>query len=143
MSNLNDIKSNVFQAAEYFTDDNHSITDMLSEALKAIKRVSHFDEKLRGFETAMELIIDSSQELSFDLIDYANDRDLDDERLSFLEQRLEAINHIKRKYNMEVEDLLIHRDKAVGELDLLQNIDMIINWLKVSLKSVVVRMESL
>lgn len=143
LSNLNDIKSNVFQAAEYFTDDNHSITDMLSEALKAIKRVSHFDEKLRGFETAMELIIDSSQELSFDLIDYANDRDLDDERLSFLEQRLEAINHIKRKYNMEVEDLLIHRDKAVGELDLLKNIDMRINGLKDSLKSVVVRMESL
>ncbi|HAE41789.1 MAG TPA: DNA repair protein RecN [Clostridiales bacterium] len=143
LSNLNDIKSNVFQAAEYFTDDNRSITDMLSEALKAIKRVSHFDEKLRGFESAMELIIDSSQELSFDLIDYANDRDLDDERLSFLEQRLEAINHIKRKYNMEVEDLLIHRDKAVSELDLLKNIDMRINRLKDSLKSVIVRMESL
>lgn len=143
LSNLNDIKSNVFQAAEYFTDDNRSITDMLSEALKAIKRVSHFDEKLRGFESALELIIDSSQELSFDLIDYANDRDLDDERLSFLEQRLEAINHIKRKYNMEVEDLLIHRDKAVSELDLLKNIDMRINRLKDSLKSVVVRMESL
>jgi DNA repair protein RecN (Recombination protein N) len=143
LSNLNDIKLNVFQAADYFTNENRSITDMLSEALKAIKKVSHYDETIKGFETAMELIIDSSQELSFDLIDYANDKDLDDERLLFLEQRLEAINHIKRKYNMEIEDLLRHRDNAVHELDLLKNIEMRISGLKSRLKSVMAEMESL
>lgn len=143
LSNLNDIKMNVFQAADYFTNENRSITDMLSESLKAIKKVSHYDETIKGFESAMELIIDSSQELSFDLIDYANDKDLDDERLLFLEHRLEAINHIKRKYNMEIADLLLHRDNAVRELDLLKNIESRISGLKNRLKSIEADMETL
>lgn len=143
LSNLNDIKLNVFQAADYFTNENRSITDMLSEALKSIKKVSHFDAAIKGFESALELIIDSSQELSFDLIDYANDKDLDDERLVFLEQRLEAINHIKRKYNMEITDLLQHRDNAVRELSLLKNIESRISGLKARLKSITDKMTSL
>ncbi|MDP3387493.1 MAG: DNA repair protein RecN [Eubacteriales bacterium] len=143
LSNLNDIKMNVFQAAGYFTNENRSITDMLSEALKAIKKVSHYDEAIKGFESAMELIIDSTQELSFDLIDYANEKELDDERLLFLEQRLEAINHIKRKYNMEIADLLHHRDNAVSELELLKNIESRISSLKTRLKSVETDLASL
>lgn len=143
MSNLNDITMNVFQAADYFTNENRSVTDMLTEALKAIKKVSHYDDTIKGFESALELIIDSSQELSFALIDYANNKDLDDERLFFLEQRLEDINHIKRKYNMEISDLLQYRDKAVRDLELLKNIESRISTLHMSLKSIMAEMESL
>ncbi|HBH11840.1 MAG: DNA repair protein RecN [Clostridiales bacterium 38_11] len=143
MSNLNDITMNVFQAADYFTNENRSVTDMLTEALKAIKKVSHYDDTIKGFESALELIIDSSQELSFALIDYANSKDLDNERLFFLEQRLEDINHIKRKYNMEISDLLQYRDKAVRDLELLKNIESRISTLHMSLKSITAEMESL
>src|SRR5665647_935786 len=95
------------------------------------------------FKTSLELIIDNTQELSYKLIDYVDEKDLDEERLEFLTTRLDSINHIKRKYNLEVKEILDYIVKASDELKMLKDIDKTITNKKNEVTKLTVLLEKL
>lgn len=66
-------------------------------------------------ERAAELVI-LADELGRDLRDYLDGLEVNEERLSEVEDRLEAIRTLKRKYGASIEDVLQFREDAASEL---------------------------
>ncbi len=143
LSNLNDIKKHLSEVIGRISQDSHSIINQWSECLRAIKKVSQYDSELKSIESAVNLMIDSTQDLSFDVINYVSDKELDESRLSFLNERLDTINRLKRKYKMEVDDLLIYQDKIEEEVSYLKDLDIQIEALSQKINTHYLRLKTL
>jgi DNA repair protein RecN (Recombination protein N) len=143
LSNINDIKLHLSNAALQLNTGEHSVNEKLAEGLRSIKKVAHIDEAIKAFEMDLELMIDNAQELSYRILSYIDEREVDDERLAFLDERLELINRFKRKYNMSIEEILLFRDKAVQELKALIDIEETLLKLRDSLADIEKQMKVL
>jgi DNA repair protein RecN (Recombination protein N) len=143
LSNLNAIKLNVSNASNLLNSDNQSALELLSDSLKSIMKVSHYDENLKNFENTLELLIDNCQELSYNLVNYIDEKDLDEERLNFLNDRLELLNRLKRKYSMKIDEIIAYKEKAHAELTMLKNIENTLAKKASQLKNIMIEMDLL
>jgi DNA repair protein RecN (Recombination protein N) len=143
LTNLNAIKQGVSESARFVTGEEMSVMAFLGHALKAIKPVAHFDDQLQAFSDTISLMIDSCQELGLDLIDYVGEKELDEERLVFLEQRMETLEHLKRKYHLSIPQLLDFRDQLMNELNHLENLSIKESELQEKLSTITNNMNAL
>lgn len=107
-------------AATVLAGDN-GVLDRLGEAQRLIRELEKLDpsltERLTGLETAvMEL-----QELERTLADYSEELDLDPADAANLEEKINLIESLKRKYGGSVAVVLERRDRAVERLDQIEN----------------------
>ncbi len=90
---------------------------MLEQISDVIPAFSEYSEKLRDFRYQVE---DIAEEV------YAEISDMDAEpeaAINEIEERLDKITKLKRKYGLTIKDILEFRDKAEAELDTLRNSD--------------------
>lgn len=74
-------------------------------------------ERTSGLEgAALEL-----QELEDNLTDYAEDLDINPEEAATLEERINLLESLKRKYGPSLEDVLARRERAAQRLDSIEN----------------------
>lgn len=97
--------------------------DGIGEALNALRRLVRIDEDyeelLSRLESAYYEIADVSQECA----DNAESLDADPQRLDQIEERLETIKNLCRKYGPTAEDVDAFLKKAQHELEFLENCD--------------------
>lgn len=102
-------------------DEMRSVADLLGQAERALVQLTRYDDtQSPRLETLQGLIFQLS-ELSSDLQSYLDALEFNPNRLDFLEERLELIASLKRKYGESVEDILAIAEKAVVELDRIGN----------------------
>jgi len=102
-------------------DEMRSVADLLGQAERALVQLTRYDDtQSPRLETLQGLIFQLS-ELSSDLQSYLDALEFNPSRLDFLEERLELIASLKRKYGESIEDILILAEKAVVELDRIGN----------------------
>lgn len=93
----------------------------LSLIRNALAEISGIDprarETLSSFESALPLLDDTARFLR----DYKDRLDFDPGRLGEVQERLELIKGLKRKYGAGIMDVLEFRERAVAELDELQH----------------------
>ena len=105
------------------SDYSPSAHDLIWDGINEIENVQEYDERLKQIHDeladAAYIIGDKTRELKslFDSIDY------DGEELSQIEQRLDTIYNLKRKYGNTVEQILEYYDKISTELDEIINSD--------------------
>lgn len=99
-------------------DDFVPAVDALQQVLSTMEKLVKLDpDKQEDYELAQE-IATSAQELSLNLGRYVDDLDHDPERLNELEERLDLIKKLKKRYGADtVQDLLDHADKVRAELE--------------------------
>jgi len=94
------------------------ITDQLSLFVRLLNEVESLDaERGAVFSGQLAGIVESVQELSVDLSSYGDSLDLDPEQLQILEERLNLIQKLKRRYGGTVEDALLAADEMRDQLD--------------------------
>lgn len=98
-----------------------SISDMLSQAEAAISVLAKLDDTQKELLARMQGLVSEFDELAADLRGYNDDLEHDPERLSFLEERIELINRLKRKYGDSISEILEVYDAAVKEMDSLEH----------------------
>lgn len=107
-----------------------SILDGLGMLTHEISSISNIDEK---YETLLQTINDSYyalKEVSSDIAGYCDDVNFDEEEQSQIEERLDLIFSLKRKYGNDVSKILEYLDEISKELDFLENSDEIIKKLE-------------
>lgn len=82
------------------------------------------DESAAAFETEMEDIQVRLEELLRNIRDYRDSLSFDDDRLNELEQRVSAIERLKKKYGPALKDVLAFLETAKAEYDVLVNSDL-------------------
>jgi len=99
------------------TPESPSITDMLGEVIDDLKEISRHDSSQSSisekFEGSFSLLTDLSRELR----EYLEQIEFNPQRLNQVEERLELIDVLKRKYGKTIQDILDYLINAAVEKD--------------------------
>jgi DNA repair protein RecN (Recombination protein N) len=100
-----------------FEDDSPSVSDLLGQAEKAIINLASLDKELEPAFERLQGLNYQINDLSAEIMDYQEKLDHDPQRLTFVEERIELINSLKRKYGSTIADILETKENAVIELE--------------------------
>jgi DNA repair protein RecN (Recombination protein N) len=97
--------------------DAQSITDMLGQAERALSQLVRYDATQAPRLERVQGIVFQVSELAAELQYYLDELEFSPGRLDYVEERLELIHSLKRKYGENVAAVLALRDRAIVELD--------------------------
>ncbi|MEM7112833.1 MAG: DNA repair protein RecN [Chloroflexota bacterium] len=98
-------------------DDAPSVTDMLSQAERALTNLARLDESQAKLLADLQGLNSEFSELETQVQDYHDELEFNPRRLNEVEARLEVINRLKRKYGDDVAAILETGEKAEAELN--------------------------
>ena len=117
--------------------------DKINEAIKEIKKISDLDKKYDDTLNNLKGIYYEVQELSRDISSLNSDMYFDENERNEVEERLDLIYSLKRKYGNSVEEILEYKEKTEKEIDRINNLDEYNNKLKQDLAQVESKMQNL
>jgi DNA repair protein RecN (Recombination protein N) len=94
-----------------------SVLDLLGEVSGGLGRLVELDARLQEQQKAVEEITYQLQEVTESLRSYGEEIEYDPRRLRQVEERLDLIYDLKRKYGDSIEEILAFRESAADELD--------------------------
>ena len=101
-----------------------ALCERMGQVSKELNRVGRLDERLAAGATELEELTYRAEDLSARLRDYLKGIDLDPRRLESVEERLDTLNRLKRKYGGgSLDGVLAHAQdigrslQAIGSLD--------------------------
>jgi len=88
-------------------DGEDSIVERLASVLRTLREIEQIDQERGGdFCQRLELLEENVADLSGDIAAYAGSLDIDEEALCQVEERLELVQKLKRKYGPTLKDVL-------------------------------------
>lgn len=102
-------------------DDSQAVADMLGQAERALVQLTRYDETQGPLLERLQGLIYQLSELSSELQSYLNEVEYNPSRLDFVEERLELINMLKRKYGEDIGSILALGGRAKTELTRIGN----------------------
>jgi DNA repair protein RecN (Recombination protein N) len=98
-------------------DGGGAVVDLLSQATLLLGKLAKIDSSLEGSHEIAESLSVQAEDLGETIRDYAESIEFNPSRLNEVEERLEALNRLRRKYGGTIEAVLAFREKAQKELD--------------------------
>ena len=117
--------------------------DKINEAIRAIEKISDLDKKYDDTLNNLKSIYYEVQELSRDISSLNSDIYFDENERNDVEERLDLIYSLKRKYGNSVEEIVEYKEKIEKEIDRINNLDEYNNKLKQDLAQVESKMQNL
>lgn len=117
--------------------------DKINDAIRAIEKISDLDKKYDDTLSSLKSIYYEVQELSRDISSLNSDMYFDENERNEVEERLDLIYSLKRKYGNSIEEILNYKEKIEKEIDRINNLDEYNNKLKLELKQVEDNMQDL
>ena len=122
------------QEAEGLIADNG--IDSISMAIRALEKIENIDEKYEKVSANLKNIYYELQELTRDIENYNSDIYFDEEERNYIEERLDLIHSLKRKYGNTIEEILIYKQEIKEEINRIENLEEYTNKLKKELKNI-------
>lgn len=97
--------------------------DLISTAVRAIGKIETIDKKYEEFNNSLKNIYYELQELSRDISSYKEDINFNDNQRDEIEERLDLIYTLKRKYGNNIEEILKYNDEIKKEIKRIENIE--------------------
>ena len=91
--------------------------DLLAQAAIDLSRLAKLDPSIAEYAELAESLSAQADELARTVRQYREDIEYDPHRLDQIEERVEIITRLKRKYGGSIEAALAHADKARAELE--------------------------
>ena len=92
-------------------------------AIRALEKIEMLDNKYEKVSTDLKSIYYELQELSRDVNEYKNDIYFDEEERDYVEERLNLIYSLKRKYGNTIEEILKYNDEIKDEIEHIDNLE--------------------
>lgn len=108
-------------AAAVTLNGDGGILERLADLQRLVHDLEKFDPSVRQYATSLETVVLELQDLERDLTDYAGDLDIDPAAAAALEERVNLLESLKRKYGSTLTDVLARRDAAASRLDSIEN----------------------
>ncbi len=105
------------QALEDETGEQPGAIDRLGEAVHALSRLARIDDDRRGDLQTAEALADSLADLARALRHYRDSVEYNPERLQEVEERLNLIYNLRRKYGDSIEEIIAYGEQAARELE--------------------------
>ena len=120
ISSAEKISTNLQNAEEQISNN---VIDSLSIAIKDIEKISAYKKE---YETILQVLKNSYYDLQENLRDIsqeASEVEFDEEKLNSLEERLELINKLKRKYGDSITKIIEYAEEKQKEIDRINNLE--------------------
>lgn len=104
--------------------------DSISKAVRALEKIEDLDKNYGEKLGNLKSIYYDLQELSRDVSSFKEDVEFDEEERKNIENRLDLIFSLKRKYGNTIEEIKNYETKIVDEIARIENLDEYINKLK-------------
>ncbi len=98
-------------------DDSPSAADLIGEAARAIQALAKIDPSLTEQRDLAVALSEQFKDLARELEDYREQIEFNPKRLDAVEERLELIKNLKRKYGASLEEVLAYGAQAQVERD--------------------------
>lgn len=135
LSNSGELRSVAEWSFHQLYESEPSLYSQLTQIQQSLSQQSTLDQRLTG---PLELLTSAQiqvQEAAITLRDYAEDLDINPERLHWVEQRIADIRQLARKYRWEVTDLTQHHKRLQTELAQLEGSDYDLEAVQIRLKA--------
>ena len=120
-----------------------TIIDVINDSIRALEKIedvnSKYDEKL----VEMKNIYYEVQEVARDISSMKEDVYFDEEERNEIEERLDEIYSLKRKYGNTIDEIIEYKEKLENEIDRIENLDEENRKTKEKIDKITIEMEKL
>ena len=110
--------------------------DSLSMAIRALEKIEDIDKKYEKASNSLKSSYYELQELARDISNYKEDVYFDGEERNQIEERLDIIYSLKRKYGNSIKEILAYNEQIKEEINHIENLEEYNNKLKAELKKI-------
>ena len=119
------------------------VIEGINTSIRALEKIEGIDENYSKKLSELKNVYYDIQELSRDISEAKEDVYFDEQERNEMEERLDLIFALKRKYGNSIEEILKYKQKVEQEIYEIENVDEINNKLKKELSSVENKMKVL
>jgi DNA repair protein RecN (Recombination protein N) len=102
-------------------DDQLSAVDQLMQVSVLLTKLANIDPDLKSDSELADSLSVQAEELALTLRRYADDVEFNPERLDEIEERLELISRLRRRYGATIEAILAYAEKSRAELNTIEH----------------------
>lgn len=110
--------------------------DSLNIAIRALEKIENIDEIYEKASSNLKNIYYELQEISRDISSYKEDMYFDEQERCEIEERLDLIYSLKRKYGNNINEIIDYKNDIQIEIKHIENLDEYNNKLKEELKQI-------
>ncbi len=114
--------------------------DSISKAVRALEKIENLDSEYRKKLSDLKSIYYDLQELARDVNKLKDDIEFDEEERQRVEERLDLLFSLKRKYGNTIEEILKYKEQTENEIQQIENLEEYRNRLKEKLGDLEVKM---
>ncbi len=100
-----------------------SSIDNISMAIRALEKIENIDEKYEQISSNLKNLYYELQELSRDINSQKEEIYFDEEENNYIEERLDIINTLKRKYGNSIEEIIAYKEEILKEIEYITNLE--------------------
>lgn len=138
--NSEKISENLIEADTLLSENT---IDSLSMVIRALEKIENIDKKYEKASTELKNSYYELQELARDINNYKEDIYFDEEERNYVEERLDLIYSLKRKYGNNILEILKYKEDIKEEINHIENLDTYNQKLKSELNAVKEKMNDL
>jgi DNA repair protein RecN (Recombination protein N) len=119
-SNASRLVESAAAAASTLSGDD-GVLGRLAEVQRLVRELEKLDPSIREQTASLETAVLELQDLESNLADYAGELDIDPAEAAALEERVNLLESLKRKYGPALADVIARRESAAARLDSIEN----------------------
>jgi DNA repair protein RecN (Recombination protein N) len=126
LTNMEDIYATVGTIFNGLSNDDYEtpgVVDMLARFMKELEELKDYDKDLEKFYNIISDAYYQLEDLSFQLRDYHENLEFDQDRLDKIEKRIGIITGLQRKYGQTIKEILEYQSRMQEELEQLLSLD--------------------
>lgn len=120
MLNSEKIATNLKEADEAVGEN---AIDLISDSIRALEKIEDYDPKYKEISTNLKSVYYELQEISRDISDYKESTFFEESEREEVENRLDIIFSLKRKYGNSIEEIIKYKLELESEIDRIENLE--------------------
>lgn len=126
---IKNLTENSLQLLYHGTETEQSAIDQLSRSLEYVSDLTNYDKKINDIYETLSSVYAQIDDAVRDLKHYDDTILEQPEELEYVEERIQLIYHLKKKYGNSIDEILNFYQNAVKEMDFLSNSEEIVKKL--------------
>ena len=132
----------IIKSLSVVSQNTNEAVDKINYAIKAIDQIEHIDKKYEKMVSELKSIYYEIEEFSRDINSVEGDCEFNEENREEIEERLDLIYSLKRKYGNSIQEILEFKKSIEQEIQIIENADKINTTLKEELKKLEDKLKS-
>lgn len=120
-----------------------TIIDVINDSIRALEKIENVNSKYGEKLVEMKNIYYEVQEVARDISSMKEDVYFDEEERNEIEERLDEIYSLKRKYGNTIDEIIEYKEKLENEIDRIENLDEENRKTKEKIDKIKIEMEKL